>query len=191
MQFDAKRFITAIKFASHFVAKKDIRHYLNGVLIEFTAHGCTMVATTGQVLCAVDVAGGDCAGLDNWILPIASLLDVFGKCKSGDILICKIDDKTLRFTHGAIVLDITRIDGVYPEWRRVVPKWSDYCTTEMPNLNAADIATLGKALALVTQSIKGVFGVEISPSNFGIAMRPSLCEYGYTNVIALSTFVRK
>lgn len=97
----------------HFAAKKDVRYYLNGILIEVsngTIRGC---ATTGHFL-AVTTLGQTDAPDGAYILP-RELVERMTKTKSAYDL--TLSETTITASHGHAGVPI---DGKFPDWRRVM-----------------------------------------------------------------------
>jgi hypothetical protein len=122
----------ALKAVSRFAAVKDIRYYLQGVLIESTPLQTRLAATDGHTLAVHRAdAKGDNEGSWTGILPLDAVLT---------LLKMKPSHKTLRDApiylsvqeSGEIRADwidqsiITRaVDGKFPDYRRVIPETLD------------------------------------------------------------------
>ena len=116
------------KAVAMFAAKKDIRYYLNGALIELGPDGAFLVGTDGCALAAARVSTEafepaqfiiDRATIDNSSKAKGTIVfDVNG-------LIGKYADepgakaRTLNISTGAIKLTSNEVQGIYPDWRRV------------------------------------------------------------------------
>lgn len=96
-----------------FAASKDVRYYLNGVLLEVNNGVLRGVATNGHFigvtkLCEIDAPNGE------WILPRAFVELIV---KTRDIYMLNVAEEVLFASHG---FTSKPIDGKFPEWRRVV-----------------------------------------------------------------------
>lgn len=147
-------FVAALKFASHVMAIKDTRYYLNGVLFEFKDSRLTLVGTDGHRMAYVELdnAPGECVTTDI----IVSAQDV-------KLLLTALVAKTtghveFSFDNGLEVIgrdgrSITckGIDGKYPDWRRVCKSGAKPTGTETIGVNADYLAAASKAC--------GAFGI--------------------------------
>ena len=127
MQIDIK----ALKAAAQCAATKDIRYYLCGVLVEFTHKPDTAIVagTDGHILFAGLATIAQDAGSApvpekgaQIIIPI----DVCKKVKQVHKDISFIALKQIgpqQWQLGGILF--TPIDGKFPDWRRVVPRYND------------------------------------------------------------------
>lgn len=134
----------AVKLVTHAAAIKDVRYYLNGVLIEVTAGLATVVATDGHRLHRVVLDAPVSAVMPAAIVPL---------------------DHLKRITSDAVTLsggwikcgdaEIQLIDAKYPNWRRVMPGNGD-----RPHVITADRDALQAALVrmrpLCNQKYMGV-----------------------------------
>lgn len=109
---------TAFKSAILCAASKDVRFYLNGVHIERTASGPVhVVSTDGNRLFVGTIAAPECDQAGPWRLTVP--LDVAKRAAKGkgDVTLQSLPD-------GRYELDgrtFSPIDGVFPDWRRVIP----------------------------------------------------------------------
>jgi len=110
---------------------KDVRHYLNGVLLEFTATGDVhIVATDGhRMFCglihAANVQWTDVPqkGPFSFIVPSETVKTA---CKGkGDVILAPSDG---RYILGDFLF--TPIDGQFPNWRQVIPDTTQAKTQE-------------------------------------------------------------
>lgn len=127
-------FLNAIKACLHFAGKKDVRYYLNGVLIEFETNLINVVATDGHVLLRVPVYAH---GLPIELKDKQYILER----KSAELLLKAISPKTslseaqlTLVTPGkdehfvsinsedGLMQVVGLIDGKFPDYRRVIPK---------------------------------------------------------------------
>lgn len=111
--------IAVLKAALLHAGKKDVRYYLNGVLIDRqTGH---VVATDGHRMLVAKLADGAWEKGDSYIVPRETLeaaVKLHAKYETIEIL----DVDTANLTVGHI--PCKAIDGRFPEWRRVVPNES-------------------------------------------------------------------
>lgn len=155
-------FVQALKFATHAMAKKDVRYYLNGVCFEFLQDGgLTLVATDGHRMAVCSVTGlGECS-----IPPgqyIVSSTDV-------DVLLKILDGKNTspvwfaRDASGSMAIEsygrkhsFVPVDAKFPEWRRVARIDDKAKPTPQFCVNADYLASACKAAGALSDRYHGV-----------------------------------
>lgn len=151
--------------------KQEIRYYLKGVLVDVRAQDVTLVATNGAALLAVpyldDVEGDRLIG--QWIIP-REALEAVKPCKAGrttlpiaveilpgvqtpdperpGVTIKAPDAITIT---GATTASTKPVDGLYPDWRRVMP---GSASLEVAQFDPALIATFGDVHLMLSGSTK-------------------------------------
>lgn len=123
--------------------KTELRYYLNGVLLEVKDDRAWLVATDGHRMLVIRptarIEGNECRD-GRWIIPRDLLARA--KVKKGGALFLSVDQSQgekepylhcarARIITGAGELSAPTIDGIYPDWRRVVPakasgEWAHY-----------------------------------------------------------------
>ena len=147
-------------------SKQDVRYNLKGVCIDVRAGDVTLVSTNGYVLLAVpyldDVEGDRLIG--QWIVP-REALEAVKPCKVGrttlpiaveiipgvqtpdperpGVTIGAPDTITIT---GATTTTTKPVDGVYPDWRRVMP---GSASLKVAQFDPALIATFGDVRSLL------------------------------------------
>lgn len=116
---------STIKASIHAAAQKDIRYYLNGVLLEFVHNEgqpllLRLVSTDGTMLSAFNVPlkyeeGAQSANFE-FIVPI-DVMKAAAKAKTQVVLLESMPDG--RYSLGGALF--SPVDGKFPDWRRVVP----------------------------------------------------------------------
>ena len=154
--------LAAITAASSFMADKDIRHYLTGVMLDFDKDNCIdMVATDGTVMLALVVhAPNDIKG--QYILPatdVKKILKLFTKSDKEPVLRFEVAPENFAddivITDGKLSYAMTRIDGKFPDWTLAMPKEdredtaSNEAKVEPIGLKLPYLTKVSKALALV------------------------------------------
>lgn len=142
--------IAALKFISHASAVKDIRRYLNGVLFEFNNDDLFIVATDGTRLAMANlsieptnIVGNYIIGNDDVKRIIATFAKVIGNIEF------QIVESNVNMSCSGVTISVKPIDGVFPDWRRVVPdpaRDNKHC----PPLCSRLLAEAAKALTLIT-----------------------------------------
>ena len=105
-------------------AKKDIRFYLVGILIDRRATDCTLVATNGHMMLAAPHTPpeGETLALPvgQYIIP-RELVETVKADPAGMVTITiDVAARTVSIA-GASTVPGALIDGTFPDWRRVVP----------------------------------------------------------------------
>ena len=109
--------------------KKDIRYYLNGALLEVNGDGAWLVATDGHVLLAGLVTGNiETREQGRWIIP-RDALEIAAKRKKYAVALVVGD----RCSLGGLPFE--PVDGIYPDWRRVIGSPCDHRAHDWPQFN--------------------------------------------------------
>lgn len=112
--------------AAAFASKDEARYYLNGVLIEIEPRAVTYVATDAARMIVYRSEVDDPEIPDN--LLVGSFIIPTAQCKSfklekDDTGEAKIFGKgRLTIAHDFVDIVFAPIDGIYPDWRRVIPR---------------------------------------------------------------------
>jgi DNA polymerase-3 subunit beta len=105
-------------------AKKDVRYYLNGVLVERRGYDVFIVATDGHVLGALHSqrdkqadAGGDAS----LIIP-REVIEGIDKRGMPDAILSQDGEDSWRLVTSVKTIPFTPIKGEFPRWRDAIPK---------------------------------------------------------------------
>ncbi|MDI7924573.1 DNA polymerase III subunit beta [Ferirhizobium litorale] len=120
---DGAALARAINFVAPCVSREETRYYLNGVHLD----GDVVVATDGHRL-ACHPLGFDCGDLTGSIIPIYAVALLANLPPAQRIAVRKDPYPTMEITMAGVVMKIRLIDGNFPDWRRVVPKFEDGST---------------------------------------------------------------
>lgn len=111
----------ALKAVSLAASTEETRYYLNGVYVEAKDKKLTMVATNGHILMGIsfETYADDTFGE---IIPLSliNLIKINSKQKRDGYL--HVEDKKITLTHGDFSYSAKAIDGIFPNWRVVLPK---------------------------------------------------------------------
>ncbi len=120
----AQKAFTEMIDQTHFsAAEDDSRQFLNGVFLERTKGGLTMVATDGRRLSIVERTFTDEMDQFNPIIIPTKFLTELRRLASGEgTLSLSVTDKLLFSIVGNRVFYTTLIKGDYPNYRRVIPE---------------------------------------------------------------------
>ena len=183
LDISANLFCTSLRALQHASAKKDIRYYLNGILLEIQGGQLHMVATDGHVMAHILISGEN-SNTPNWVdIPdtqwiisgdeIAELLRSFDPGKKSIVcdreLFIDIDGEELVFRDvaGKRSYKPDLVDGKYPDWRRVVPKRNrdtPKSNEDMPAFNVELLAIASKVFTACMPPVCKAYGVR---SNVG------------------------
>jgi len=97
--------------------KKDIRHYLNGIYVEFDATTTRVIGCDGHKL-GIYQTTGDNAGCGSLIIP-RETIEKLPK-KIGVLTFNQADGNRWRITAGNFVVVFSALEDKYPDFRRVV-----------------------------------------------------------------------
>lgn len=117
----------ALKAVSLFAAKKDIRYYLQGVLVESTPLETRLIGCDGHTLGVHrSAAKGDNEGVFTGIIPldiVAAILKFKSPVKNDNIPVTLTvsDNGEIRADYCGNSLLFKCVDGKFPDYRRVVP----------------------------------------------------------------------
>ena len=122
----------ALKAVSRFAAVKDIRYYLQGVLIESTPLQTRLAATCGHSLAVHRAdAKGDNEGSWTGILPLDAVTTLLKMkathktLKDAPITVTVSDEGEIRCDWIGQSIITRAVDGKFPDYRRVIPEALD------------------------------------------------------------------
>ena len=130
-----------LKAALLFAARKDVRHYLNGVLIEWSRDNVFTVATDGHRLFAATHPVSEPVEPGSVIVSFEDVKRALTGYKA----------ECMEFTPNANTLGnvaFQPMDGTYPDWRRVVPAKISGKTAQFDPRYVGDLAKAAKALGV-------------------------------------------
>ena len=135
---------------THFAAAEDdSRQFLNGVFLERTKSGMTMVATDGRRLGIVERSfSDDIPEFSPIILPTKFLTELRRLASGEGSLMLSITDKILFATVANRVFYTTLIKGDYPNYRRVIPESQRYHAT----MKISDMLDALKRVSLLVEN---------------------------------------
>jgi DNA polymerase-3 subunit beta len=178
-----------LKALKLFVAKKDIRYYLNGVYVEFNKYNTIFVATDGHRLLSTAVYhnevqhGRDTLGVVIPIETIDALLKVKSTLGAASISI-EIESNVVTKIH--IVNDVVKLEarpvvGKYPDFRRVFP---ESVSNEPGNYDFTYLNDFNKA----AEYISGVKNAKAALSQNGL--KPALVDIGEPDCVGVISPLR-
>jgi DNA polymerase-3 subunit beta len=115
-----------LKKTSYAASTDETRYVLNGVLLNFGEDRLTMVATDGRRLALVENELELTAGTDaDIILPSKAVNELVHVLKDEGELKISVKDNQVVFEFSGIMVASKLIDGVYPNYRQVIPASCD------------------------------------------------------------------
>jgi len=121
--------IRALRATLVAVSTEETRYYLNGINLEFTPDGVVMAATDGHRMIVLRQPYGEHGATGahaSVIVPRDLVAKLKIKLKTLDTTTLTIaDDGRLTFEHAGESFGGSRIDGSFPDYRRVVPQELD------------------------------------------------------------------
>jgi len=138
--------IRALRAVLVAVGTEETRYYLNGINLEFTPDGVIMAATDGHRMIVLRQPYGEhgaTAAHASVIVPRDLVAKLKVKHKTLDTTDLTIaDDGRLTFEHAGESFGGSRIDGTFPDYRRIVPQ---NVSNEVAQYNPAYLADFAKA----------------------------------------------
>jgi DNA polymerase-3 subunit beta len=142
--------IRALRATLVAVSTEETRYYLNGVNLEFTPDGVTMCATDGHRMIVLRQPYGEHAATGahaSVIVPRDLVAKLKVRHKTLDETTLTIgDDGRLTFEHAGESFGGSRVDGTFPDYRRVVPQDLTGEAAQYDPIYLADFAKARKEL---------------------------------------------
>ena len=142
--------IRALRAVLVAVSTEETRYYLNGINLEFTPDGVVMAATDGHRMIVLRQPYGEHAVMGahaSVIVPRDLVAKLKVKHKTLDETTLTIgDDGRLTFEHAGEMFGGSRVDGTFPDYRRVVPQDLTGEAAQYDPIYLADFAKARKEL---------------------------------------------
>lgn len=122
-EFDSEFLLKAIKRTEIFVSTDSARPHLNGINISSDQNSLNFVSTHGHALAvhSCEYNGPEV----NVTIPSASIAALKEACLIGDKVELQVGDRMVTSTVGNYRLQARLIDGQFPNWKQVVPDYSN------------------------------------------------------------------
>ena len=162
-----------LKAAAIFAAAKDIRFYLNGILIESTPMQTRIVATDGHALfCSKDDAKDDNEGTFTGIVPNDTIKQILAwkapyKSAADLPVVITTGEEEHRAEWGGSAAVFKLIDAKFPEYARVVP---EKVSGDASYLDPELLMRCKKAAEILGASKLGVFALKQGGDGSAIAV---------------------
>lgn len=130
-QVPAKEFKAALDRAAFAISSEEVRYYLGGIHFHRVADALRAVATDGHQLAQVTLSAGTGAeGMPGVIVPRKTVTEVSRLLADETSSIeIGLSAQKIQFTLGDITLTSKLIDGIFPDYERVVPKTNEIVAT--------------------------------------------------------------
>jgi DNA polymerase-3 subunit beta len=135
------------------MAQQDIRYYLNGVLLLIEGDQIRLIATDGHRLAYVS-SKLDSAYEKYEVILSRKTVNELTKllAESDETVSLELAEKQVRFTFQNIVLTSKIIDGKFPDYERVIPKYSNHLILDRLTV----LQALQRAAILSNEKFRGV-----------------------------------
>jgi len=116
-------FKKALNAVFHAAAVNDVRYYLNGVHLDFNKiHGLNIVATNGHRL-SIENLAVDSKNDWNMIIPIGTIDKILKLLEDSEEQLKLLYMKNFfSFSKDNVMLKAKLVDGIFPDYQRVIPK---------------------------------------------------------------------
>ena len=171
-QFTAR----AIKAVSLAMAKKDVRYYLNGMLLQITNKQCRLVATDGHRLHLIAIENVDEIPAGQYIIPCELIDDILkgGKSKLFETVDIIISDMAVSLTRNGKTISVKLIDGRFPEYKNIIPEKTtgEYCWCNPEYLADVEKACGYAGVKFKLPSFNGEGAAMVQSENFLAVVMP-------------------
>lgn len=145
-----KKLLGAVQYA---MAQQDIRYYLNGVLLVIEGNQIKLIATDGHRLAYISTKIESEHGKREVILSRKTVSELFKLLNDNDDKIkLEIAEKQVRISFSDITLTTKVIDGKFPDYDRVIPKYTNHLTLDRQII----LHALQRAAILSNEKFRGV-----------------------------------
>lgn len=108
------------------MANQDVRHYLNGLLLEFREGALRAVATDGHRLALAEIAAEISGEVRSVIVPRKGVVELNRMLESGDDPVTVgLGRNSIRVIRRSLTLTSKLIDGRFPDYEAVIPLGQD------------------------------------------------------------------
>lgn len=145
-----KKLLSNVQYA---MAQQDIRYYLNGVLMVVDGKNIRLIATDGHRLAYICEQTDQNYQKQEVILSrktVNELLKLLGD--TDESVLIELAEKQIRISFGNISLTSKVIDGKFPDYERVIPKYTNHLTLN----RLVVLQALQRAAILSNEKFRGV-----------------------------------
>lgn len=149
-QKDLKNLLLSVQYA---MAQQDVRYYLNGVLLIIGENSLKVVATDGHRLAYNSTSIDANFDKQEIILPRKAVTELAKLlADSEDIIEVEFSQQQIKATFSGITLISKVIDGKFPDYERVIPKYDNHLNMDRITVQQA----LQRAAILSNEKFRGV-----------------------------------
>lgn len=152
--------LNRVQFA---MSNEETRYYLNGVYVHADETGLNFVATDGHRLAKSSVIGAEIDGdlSAGIIIPRQTVSDMTKLLEGDEVITVRASDSRITFRVGSAVITSKLVDGSFPEYQRVIPKYETGTKLRVP---ASALSSAVERVAAVSSEksrpVKFTVGVE-------------------------------
>lgn len=168
----SETFLESLNKAAKFCSSDDIRQMLNGVYMEKSDEGITIVATDAHRMCVVDIEG-DFPSFQGVIIP-KSIINLTHGMK-GEVVV-NLSDSNIRMEVGNYTFVSRLIDAKFPNFRAVIPNNNNNATIDKNLLSNGIKRMIVTANKLTNMGVFDFKGEEIELSSQDIDLSQSMKE---------------
>lgn len=161
--------LTSLSLVSFSAATDEARPLLTGVRMEPTEEGTTVVSTDGYRMSMASLKGKDKVSSQPIVIPARAVTEVI---KQGNdekeaerIRITESIDGQLTFTFGDTQLSTRRIEGDYPNYKKIIPSVHETAVT----IDTEELARAVKSASIFARDSAGVLRFSISPGTLEVS----------------------
>ena len=144
---------TLLGMVQYAMAQQDIRYYLNGVLLVIEGEQLKLIATDGHRLAFTSAQLDKTHAKRDVILPRKTINELTKLLADTDEKITfELAENQVRMTFSDITLTSKIIDGKFPDYDRVIPKYSNHLTLD----RLTTLQALQRAAILSNEKFRGV-----------------------------------
>jgi DNA polymerase-3 subunit beta len=128
-QKQLKSLLGAVQYS---MAQQDVRYYLNGVLLVVDGNQLKAVATDGHRLAYRNIELADSHPKHEVILPRKTIVELFKLLQDGDdaTITLELSENQIKAAFSDVTISSKIIDGKFPDYEKVIPKYSNHLTLE-------------------------------------------------------------
>lgn len=154
------------------MSSEETRYYLNGVFVHSDGGVVKMVATDGHRLARTVVPGikvkGDISG--GFIIPKATVNAVSRFLDADSEIHIDVSSSGISFNIGASVVTSKLVDGKFPEYDRVIPRYTD---ASVVRISSRDLSDIVERVAVVSNEKTRPVRVEVSGDTLSLSCSDS------------------
>ena len=166
LEYKTMDFVRAFGKVSYAKSQDENRKQLNGVDLNIRSGLLTIAATDGRRLALLEQKLEASCKEGDYIIPSKASTEL-AKCMdtTAETIRVEFREKSISFITGNTVLSTRKVEGTYPDFRRVIPENSDY-KVSISRQTLLDIIT---RVALIVEDNAGSIKLTFTPGNMLIS----------------------